>query len=78
MITFFMLSEQEIAHNEAVQRCITVNVPEGSMLNPKYPAASGFGNHLSDQVCSVIMLALSEALPERITAGWNTLLCFYY
>lgn len=74
MITFFMLSEQEIAHNEAVQRCITVNVPEGSMLNPKYPAASGFGNHLSDQVCSVIMLALSEALPERITAGWNTLL----
>ncbi|MDN7245206.1 hydantoinase B/oxoprolinase family protein [Planococcus shenhongbingii] len=75
MITFFMLSEQEIAHNEAVQRCITLKVPEGTMLNPNYPAATGFGNHLSDQVCSVIMLALEEALPERVTAGWNTLLC---
>lgn len=75
MITFFMLSEQEIAHNDAIQRCITVKVPEGSMLNPNFPAASGFGNHLSDQICSVIMLALGEALPHRITAGWNTLLC---
>ena len=75
MITFFMLSEQEIAHNEAIQRCISFHVPEGTMLNPTFPAASGFGNHLSDQICSVVMLALSEALPKHITAGWNPLMC---
>jgi len=75
MIAFFMLSEQEIAHNEAIKRCIRFVVPEGSMLNPRYPAASGFGNHLSDQIVSAVMLALSEALPGRVTAGWNPLLC---
>lgn len=75
MITFFMLSEQTIAHNEAIRRCISFHVPEGTMLNPKFPAASGFGNHLSDQVCSAVMLALADALPNRITAGWNTLMC---
>lgn len=74
MIAFFMLSEQDIARNEAIQRCITIQVPEGTMLNPRFPAATGFGNHLSDQICSAIFLALSEALPERITAGWNPLL----
>jgi N-methylhydantoinase B len=75
MISFFMLTEQEIAHNEAIQRCISIHVPEGTMLNPLFPAASGFGNHLSDQVCSAIFIALSKALPEQVTAGWNSLLC---
>ena len=75
MIAFFMLSEQNIAHNEAIRRCISFIIPEGTMLNPKFPAASGFGNHLSDQIVSAVMLALSEALPDRITAGWNPLLC---
>ena len=54
-------------------RCIAVTVPEGTLLNCVYPAASGFGNHLSDQICAVIMLALGEALPSRVTAGWNPL-----
>ena len=75
MISFFMLTEQEIAHNEAIQRCISIYVPEGTMLNPIFPAASGFGNHLSDQICSAIFIALSKALPEQVTAGWNSLLC---
>ena len=75
MISFFMLNEQEIAHNEAIQRCISIYVPEGTMLNPLFPAASGFGNHLSDQICSAIFIALSKALPEQVTAGWNSLLC---
>ncbi|MCO4275624.1 hydantoinase B/oxoprolinase family protein [Pseudarthrobacter sp. HLT3-5] len=75
MISFFMLADTEIPHNDGIMRCIEVKVPEGSILNCQYPAASGFGNHLSDQICSAIMLAFSEALPERVTAGWNPLLC---
>ncbi|WP_183593747.1 hydantoinase B/oxoprolinase family protein [Nocardioides soli] len=73
MITFFMLAEADIPHNDAIMRCIDVTVPEGTLLNCVYPAASGFGNHLSDQICAVIMLALGEALPSRVTAGWNPL-----
>ncbi|VEF46589.1 hydantoin utilization protein B [Bacillus freudenreichii] len=74
MIAFLMLSKQNIPRNEAIQRCVSIYVPEGTMLNPNYPSASGFGNHLSDQICSAVFLALSEALPDQITAGWNPLL----
>lgn len=75
MIAFFMLSDQDIPHNDAIHNCIDIIVPEGTMLNPKFPAASGFGNHLSDQIVTVVMMALSEVLPKRVTAGWNPLLC---
>ncbi|EMR06592.1 Acetone carboxylase alpha subunit [Bhargavaea cecembensis DSE10] len=71
MIGFFMLSDQDFPHNDAIHNCIDIIVPEGTMLNPKFPAASGFGNHLSDQIVTVVMMALSEVLPERVTAGWN-------
>lgn len=75
MIAFFMLSDQDFPHNDAIHNCIDVIVPEGTMLNPRFPAATGFGNHLSDQIVTVIMMALSEVLPQRVTAGWNPLLC---
>lgn len=75
MIAFFMLSDQDFPHNDAIHNCIDIIVPEGTMLNPKFPAASGFGNHLSDQIVTVVMMALSEVLPKRVTAGWNPLLC---
>jgi N-methylhydantoinase B len=75
LIAFFMLVEGDIPHNDAIMRCIDVTVPEGTMLNPVFPAATGFGNHLSDQTCTVVMAALAEALPDRVTAGWNPLLC---
>lgn len=75
MIAFFMIVDVDIPHNDGIMRCIDIIVPEGSMLNCEFPAACGFGNHLSDQVCSAIFLALSEPLPERVTAGWNPLLC---
>ncbi|WP_264796425.1 hydantoinase B/oxoprolinase family protein [Arthrobacter mangrovi] len=75
MITFFMLADMDIPHNDGIMRCIKIDVPEGSFLNCQFPAASGFGNHLSDQICSAIMLAFTDALPDRVTAGWNPLLC---
>src|SRR5699024_6934482 len=75
MIAFYMLSDQDLPHNDSIHNCIDVIVPEGTMLNPEFPAASGFGNHLSDQIVTVVMMALSEALPERVTAGWNPQLC---
>lgn len=75
MVTFFMLAGVDIPHNDGIMRRIDVTVPEGSFLNCQYPAASGYGNHLSDQICSAIMAALADVLPERVTAGWNPLLC---
>jgi N-methylhydantoinase B len=74
MITFLMLADIDIPHNDGIMRCIDVSVPEGTFLNCSFPAACGFGNHLSDQICSALMAALAGALPERVTAGWNPLL----
>lgn len=48
---------------------------EGSLLNPRFPAATIFGNQMCDEVLEAIMLALKDALPDRVTAGWNQFLC---
>lgn len=74
MIAFFMIAGQELPHNDGIMRVVKVVAKEGTIVHPRYPAPSGFGNHLSDQIAAVIMLALSGAVPERVTASWNHLL----
>jgi len=74
MIAFFMIADEELPHNDGIMRCIEVVAPEGSLVNPRYPAPTGFGNHLSDQIAAVIMLALAPAVPRQVTACWNHLL----
>jgi N-methylhydantoinase B len=51
-----------------------VVAPEGCLVNPRFPAPTGFGNHLSDQIAAVIFLALAPAVPRQVTACWNHLL----
>jgi N-methylhydantoinase B len=74
MIAFFMIADAELPHNDGIMRCIEVAAPEGSLVNPRFPAATGFGNHLSDQIAAVIMMALAPAVPRQVTACWNHLL----
>lgn len=74
MIAFFMIAGQELPHNDGIMRVVHVRAREGTIVDPVYPAPTGFGNHLSDQIAAVIMLALSQAVPERVTASWNHLL----
>jgi len=54
---------------------LTYIVPEGTILNASWPAATTFGNHLCPQIADSIFKALGPAVPDRITAGWNHLLC---
>ncbi|MCX7170770.1 MAG: hydantoinase B/oxoprolinase family protein, partial [Proteobacteria bacterium] len=74
ILTLLMcLKDPNLPQNAGMVRPITAHMPEGSMLNPRFPAASTFGNHLSDQISAAIFDALSKALPERVTAAWNPL-----
>lgn len=74
ILTLLMcLKDPGIPQNAGMVRPLTTHIPEGSMLNPRFPAASTFGNHLSDQISAAIFDALSQALPERVTAAWNPL-----
>lgn len=74
-LTFLQMVNPNIPHNEGMIKPLKYIVPEGTILNASYPAATTFGNHLCPQVADAIFKALGPAVPERITAGWNHLLC---
>ena len=61
-------SNSLVPMNEGVMKTIQMNVPEGSVLNPKFPAAVG-GRHLTNwHVNSLIFRALAKAAPNRVIA----------
>ena len=74
-LTFLQMVDPRIPHNEGMIRPLRYIVPEGTILNAAYPAATTFGNHLCPQVADAIFKALGPAVPDRVTAGWNHLLC---
>ncbi len=74
-LTFLQMVNPNIPHNEGMIKPLKYIVPEGTILNASYPAATTFGNHLCPQVADAIFKALGSAVHERITAGWNHLLC---
>jgi N-methylhydantoinase B len=74
-LTFLQMVNPNIPHNEGMIKPLKYIVPEGTILNASYPAATTFGNHLCPQVADAIFKALGPAVPHRITAGWNHLLC---
>jgi N-methylhydantoinase B len=65
----------DIPHNEGMIKPIKMIIPEGTILNAKYPKATTFGNHLCPPNADAIIRALAPVIPDRVTAGWNNLLC---
>ena len=74
-LTFLQMVNPDIPHNEGMLKPLEYLVPEGTILNASYPKATTFGNHLCPQVADAIFKALGPAIPDRVTAGWNHLLC---
>jgi len=75
-LTFLMLVNPDMPHNDGTTRPIHIHIPEGTFLNVKFPGASTFGNSITGPHADAILRALSKALPERVTAGWNRMLAF--
>ncbi|MCK6528370.1 hydantoinase B/oxoprolinase family protein [Myxococcota bacterium] len=75
ILTFLQMVDPEIPHNEGMIEPIEIVIPEGTLLNAAYPAATTFGNHLCPPNADAIIRALADAIPDRVTAGWNQLLC---
>ncbi len=75
ILTFLQMVNPDIPHNQGMIRPIKINIPEGTILNAKYPAATTYGNHLCPNNADAIMRALSPVIPDRVTAEWNELLC---
>lgn len=75
VLTFLQMVNPDIPHNDGMVRPIKIIIPEGTVLNAAYPAATTYGNHLCPITASAIMRALGPVIPERVTAEWNSLLC---
>ena len=75
ILTFLQMVNPDMPHNEGMIRPIEMIIPEGTVLNASYPKATTFGNHLCPPNADAIIRALAPVIPERVTAGWNNLLC---
>jgi N-methylhydantoinase B len=71
MLTFLMLINPDIPHNDGIVRPIRIVNPEGSFLNAAYPAATTFGNSICGPTSDAIFRAFAQALPGMVSAGWN-------
>lgn len=59
----------EIAQNEGCNRPVELVVPEGSLLNPRHPAAVSV-RHLTQQgLADVVLKSLTPLVPDRAAAG---------
>jgi N-methylhydantoinase B len=75
ILTLLQMVNPDIPHNEGMIAPIEIVIPQGTILNAAYPKATTFGNHLCPPNAEAIQRALATAMPERVTAGWNNLLC---
>ena len=75
VLTFLQMVNPGIPHNDGMVEPLEIIIPEGTILNAAYPAATTFGNHLCPPNADAIIRALAPVIPERVTAGWNPLLC---
>jgi N-methylhydantoinase B len=76
LLTFLMLINPDIPHNDGITRPIHIVNPEGSFLNARFPAATTFGNSITGPNSDAIFRAMAQALPKKVTAGWNRFLGF--
>jgi N-methylhydantoinase B len=57
-----------VPNNEGCFRPMTVAAPEGSLLNPRYPAAVGGRAMVGHYLTTAVFGALQKVIPERIQA----------
>jgi len=63
-----VLTDPDIPFNDGCSRAITVTAPEGSILNPRYPAPVRARLLPSYRAFDAVMKALSQAAPDRVIA----------
>ncbi|MCZ7663828.1 MAG: hydantoinase B/oxoprolinase family protein [Thermoleophilia bacterium] len=71
LLTLLHMVNPDIPHNAGLVRPVAITIPEGTILNASYPAATTYGNHLCPNNADAIMRALGPVIPERVTAEWD-------
>jgi N-methylhydantoinase B len=64
--------DPEIPRNEGTYRCVQINAPLGTLLNPRAPAPVTMCTVLpAHEIIHACWMALAKAAPERACAGWG-------
>ncbi|HRP77821.1 MAG TPA: hydantoinase B/oxoprolinase family protein [Aquamicrobium sp.] len=64
-----VLTEPDLPFNSGCARAVRFVVPEGTMINPHYPAPNRARMEVCYRVFNAIMRALAAPLPDRVIAG---------
>ena len=69
------LISEDIPVNEGFYRCVNVEAPLGSVVNATEPAGVVGGFEVASRVVSATFRALSDVMPEKITAACKGHIC---
>ncbi len=72
------ITDPDIPANAGCFRPITMKAPEGSLLNPRHPAALGARAATLEGVADTLLGALVKAVPDRVPAGSSSVLVLIY
>jgi N-methylhydantoinase B len=78
-LTIRCVLDHEVPNNAGIYRCISVSAPEGSILNPVFPAPVAARALTGYRVVDAVMGALAQIAPDRVVAageGGNTVVVF--
>lgn len=71
------LCDPDIMQNDGAMRPVSVIAPEGTMVNPRFPAACSARSTIAHRIADCIFGAMAEAIPERVdTAAYGTSPCY--
>jgi N-methylhydantoinase B len=71
-IPILMASNPDISFNAGSCRPIHIIAPEGTIVNPRYPATIGGCNcHMGDELIEAVQMALGQAMPDEVSAMWS-------
>ncbi|WP_270934854.1 hydantoinase B/oxoprolinase family protein [Falsiroseomonas oryzae] len=71
------LTTDDVPFNEGAARAVTITVPEGTLLNPRFPAPVRARMEATYRAHDAVLKALGAAVPERAVAtGFDTTTAF--
>jgi N-methylhydantoinase B len=69
LVNYFATRDRTIPLNAGVLRRVRMTLPEGSVVNPKFPAACGVRYATVLRIYDAVLGALAQAVPEDIPAA---------
>jgi len=64
------VTDPELPSNEGIIRPVKITAPEGTLINPSYPAPVAHANiNTAQRITDVLLGALAQAVPHRVTAA---------